>query len=638
MSPRRRNRWPLLVLGLLLAAVLVVVVQSTPHLIVAIRSARAAERRITAAMDRWRSDGYRSAASITEDLQFARSNLTRTQESLDALAFLRAIPGIRSVIAYGEEFAGGGALWLDGAAQLARVVAFNLALMDRYADRAPIDLTSSERAAIVGAFGSSLADARVALSMLDAGDRRLAAAACPSALRALRRCATGAIDRARATAATARASALAALHAAERIATLVGAYDPTTVLLLFLNNTELRPGGGFLGTYGLATIHRGELVDFRTDDVYNLDRLVEGSQRVVPPAPFRRHGIVSWWYLRDANWSPDFAASSRSVLDLYRREGGVGNPVLVVGFTPTLASELLRIVGPIEVDGMRFDAENVADELEYQVEVGYHEQGIPRPQRKAIIAPLSRIAIDRLLSRPIREWGPVVDALRTAARERQLLAYSRDGALQEFAERLDIAGRVRPIASGDDAIMVVDANLGALKTDPVVERSIRYAIIPDGDGQRGTIRLRYRNTGTFTWKTTRYRTYTRVYLPEGTELIRVHGAMERDRSDAPGPVDTGTELGRAVIGAFVSIEPGEERSLVLEIRLAPAVAQRIRSGSYALHVQKQLGSLATPLTVDLEFGTPVKAADPPEPPAAWGNSSYTFETDLREDRTFIVNF
>lgn len=637
MLRRRRNRWFLIMAAFILAAVLVVAVQSTPHLVVAVRSVRSGERHLTTAVTQWRADGYRSAATITTELQSARTNLRHVQESLESLAFLRVLPGVRAAIQYGEGIADGGARWIDGAAGLSAVVASDLTLIDRYADRALNALSDEERAVIIDALGTSLANGRTALATLDEGDRMLAALRCPRVLQLFGdRCGTHALTRARATAVSARASAIAALHAAERAAVLIGAREPTSVLLLYLNNTEIRPGGGFLGTYGIATIHRGELVNFQTDDVYNLDRFVEGLQRILPPAPFRQHGIVTWWYLRDANWSPDFAASSRSVLDFYRREGGVGDPVLVVGFTPTFARSLLRIVGPIEVDGVRFDAENIADELEYQVEKGYHEKGIPRPQRKAIIAPLSRIAIDRLLARPIREWGPVMDALRTAAQERQFLAYSRDPALQEFAERFGIAGRVRPIASGEDTLMIVDANLGSLKTDPVVERSIRYAIIPDGEGYRGSIRLRYRNTGTFTWKTTRYRTYTRVYLPEGTELIRTHGAMERDRSDAPGPVDTSTEFGRSVIGAFLSIEPGEERTFTAEFRLASSVAERIRSGSYTLHAQKQLGSLATPLTVDLEFGTPVKAADPPEPPAAWGNSSYTFETDLREDRDFHV--
>lgn len=636
MSRRRRNSW-LLLAAIPLAAVLVAIAQSTPHLITVARSARAADRHLTAAVTRWHAEYERGTATIAADLQAARTNITKAQESLESLAFLRAIPGIRTAIAFGIDAATGGMRWLDGASELAAVAAMDLALIDRHANRAPIDLTDAERAEIVDALGSSIARARTAREAVDAGDQTFSTLRCPRILLAFStQCGMDALTRAREATSSVRASVVSIIHAAERVATLIGAREPATILLLFLNNTELRPGGGFLGTFGAATIRAGALVDFRTDDVYNLDRHVEGTQRVEPPVPFRKHGIVTWWYLRDANWSPDFATSSRSVLDFYRREGGEGNPVLVVGFTPTFASALLRIVGPIEIEGVRFDAENIADELEYQVEVGYHEKGIPRPQRKAIIAPLSRTAIDRLLARPIREWGPVVDAVANAARERQLLAYSRDSALQEFVERFNLGGRVRPITAGDDAVMVVDANLGALKTDPVVERSIRYAIIPDGEGFRGTIRLRYRNTGTFTWKTTRYRTYTRVYLPEGTELIRTHGAMERDRSDASGPVDVGAELGRTVLGAFLSIEPGEERSLVFEVRLSPVVAARIRAGTYTLRAQKQLGSIATPLTVDLEFGTPVRAATPPEPPAGWGNSRYSIETDLREDREFHV--
>jgi hypothetical protein len=228
-------------------------------------------------------------------------------------------------------------------------------------------------------------------------------------------------------------------------------------------------------------------------------------------------------------------------------------------------------------------------------------------------------------------------AVRTAIAERHLIAYSSDPITQIFFERLGAAGRVRSLAKGDDGLLVVDANLGALKTDPVVERSIRYAIAPDGtNGYRGLVQLRYRNTGTFTWKTTRYRTYTRVYLPTGTTLISARGAMIHDRSDAAGPVDRGEEFGRQWFGAFVSIEPGHERSLTFEFSMAPSVVERIRKGSYRLIVQKQLGSVATPLTVDLDFGTPVETANPPKPSAEQGNSRYFVETDLREDREFRV--
>ena len=154
-------------------------------------------------------------------------------------------------------------------------------------------------------------------------------------------------------------------------------------------------------------------------------------------------------------------------------------------------------------------------------------------------------------------------------------------------------------------------------------------------GYRGVVLLRYRNTGTYTWKTTTYRTYTRVYLPIGTELIAARGVQRGDRP-VDGAADVTEELGRTVFGGFLHVEPGQERSLAFEFHLAPAVVDRIRRGSYRLEVPKQLGSLATSLTLDLEFGTPVETANPPEPPAAWGDGRYSIETDLREDREFQV--
>ncbi|MEK7102387.1 MAG: DUF4012 domain-containing protein, partial [Patescibacteria group bacterium] len=42
---------------------------------------------------------------------------------------------------------------------------------------------------------------------------------------------------------------------------LLGFDEERTFLVLLLNNTELRPGGGFIGTYAVATIRNGQLKD-----------------------------------------------------------------------------------------------------------------------------------------------------------------------------------------------------------------------------------------------------------------------------------------------------------------------------------------------------------------------------------------
>src|SRR6185295_17089120 len=110
--------------------------------------------------------------------------------------------------------------------------------------------------------------------------------------------------------------------------------------------------------------------------------------------------------------------------------------------------------------------------------------------------------------------------------------------------------------------MVVDANLASLKTDFAMNRTLRYEILKNTAGQWiGRTTVHYENHGHFDFKTSRYRTYTRLYVPLGSQLVRVVGALQNDKILNPkgdqGKPDVSTELGLTVFGAFTSIEPGQ---------------------------------------------------------------------------------
>ncbi|MFH1430090.1 MAG: DUF4012 domain-containing protein [Candidatus Uhrbacteria bacterium] len=636
---RPKKRMILIILCVLVCGVIVILLRSAPAVALVVRNAKSAQEHIATAVSLWDESGIERTHEIANELEVAQRELSWASEQLEAEVLLRLVPGVSGMTSNGVRALRGAAQWTGGMYELASVAAKYRSLLE-YIPAKPLDaLSDDERATVYAALGEGIASVRDAGQSFEEGAALLEGARCPFFIAPFVE-ACSLLDPEQMPDEFIRVSTLVreGTSAIDSVLRAAMTDHPTDILLLFLNNTEIRPGGGFLGTYGLATIEHGALTKFMTDDVYNLDKLVIGTQQITPPQPFRDHGIVNYWYLRDANWSPDFAVSSSMVLDFYQREGGPGDPSIVIGFTPTLAEQLLELVGSVTVEGVQFTSENIADELEYQVELAYDTKGIPRPQRKAIIASLSEVVIDRLRNLPVAKWPLVLRVLRDAMLERQLMAYSTETAMQKHLERFGVAGRVQAVAPGDDFLMVVDANMGALKTDPVVQRSVRYAIIPDAlGGYRATVDLHYRNVGTFTWKTTRYRTYTRVYLPAGTQLIATRGAMESDRSSIPGRVDVYDDLDRTAFGAFISIEPGQERTLSFDVQLAPEVAERIRRGSYGLAVQKQLGSLATTLTVDHEFGTPVEAAVPAEVPAEWGNSRYTYKTDLQTDRIFRVN-
>lgn len=422
-----------------------------------------------------------------------------------------------------------------------------------------------------------------------------------------------------------------------------GLGEPHDFLILFLNNAELRPGGGFIGAYGELTMENGDIRTLETKDVYELDSAAAPRVTHSAPDPLRRYNAADKWFLRDANWSPDFAASAQAVLERYTIEtAAIGQTKLaqgVIGFTPEFASSLLQITGPVTVRGQIFTSENVFDKLEYQVEYGYAGQDIPLTQRKDILADLVNTLKDKLYALPLSHWPGVFFVVRGAIQNKYLAFYAADDEIQSV---LDAAGwSAVTDAQTPDVQMVVDANLASLKTDSAVSRDIRYEIFRNSSGQMiGRTRVRYTHRGNFDWKTTRYRTYTRLYVPRGSVFIRGEGALINDAlknpKGEPGAFDIGEDLGMTTFGAFTSVEPGAIRDLVFEYELAPQVVEAVKSKEYALTFFKQMGALNHALTLALDFDKKVVRATPAEAENEWGDDTYRLNTILDQDLRFEV--
>lgn len=435
---------------------------------------------------------------------------------------------------------------------------------------------------------------------------------------------------------------------AEIIPEFGGLEEPKQYLVLFENNTELRPGGGFVGNYvGSMTVADGLVGDIVTEDSYAIDGQVEGLVTTPPPDPLRKYLGVDAWYFRDANWSPDFALSARQSLALFADEerllGRSPTPYDgVIALTPTFAADLLNLVGPVTIDGQTFTSENIADTLEYQVEFGYAAQGLPASQRKEIVQTLSIEVMDRLFRLPINVWVSVTDVALQALKEKQLLVYSSNEQTQKALVEAGWAGAIAP-EEGKDFLMIVDANLASLKSDPAVSRSIVYELKHDDQGNLlADVAVTYTHQGTFDWKTTRYRTYTRIFAPLGSTLVSAEGMLENDKllnpSQKAGVIDVGDASGFTTFGAFLSVEPGESRTLHMTYVLPETLKEAVSQGAYKLQVSKQPGAQNNALTVTANFGKPLVSATPAEDPSAFGDQVYVVETVLDQNQEFVIRF
>lgn len=420
---------------------------------------------------------------------------------------------------------------------------------------------------------------------------------------------------------------------------ILGFNSPKTYLLLFLNNTELRPGGGFIGVYAVVRVDKGKPEILKVEGSEILDNYAPRDFVSTPPAPLAKYIASQRWEFRDSNWWPDFASSSAKTLELYKKENGLSADKIdaVIGFTPTVIEEALKIIGPIKYQGEEFNSKNFTAKLEYEVEYGYKDKGLSFNNRKDILDGLTKTLVKHLAIDIFLHWSDYTKLTERMIKEKHLMAFTTDGSAQSIIESKNLAGKVKNVTG--DYILWVDANLGAWKTDASLKRELSYSFVSVGSGKYlATLKMKYIHQGWFDWRTSRYRTYTRVYLPLDSEFVGVKGSLERDRSAIPGKVDQGLEHNKKWFGTFTAVEPQTTGELVWQFYLSPSVVKQIEAGAYTLFVQKQLGTIDHSLTLGLNFGKSIVYASPGEPTIKHGDTIYDYSTDLREDREFQVKF
>lgn len=417
------------------------------------------------------------------------------------------------------------------------------------------------------------------------------------------------------------------IPATQIIPAIAGFPDAKTYLFLLQNNTELRPTGGFIGTYGVLKATAGEITSFSTSDVYTLDRPVRNTLHIDPPAPLKKYNDTTQWFFRDSNWSPDFPTSAERALDFYRRENGPQkNFDGVIAVTPVFIGTLLRITGDITVEKITFTPENLVDRLQ------------PLADRKELIGDMSKILMNRVLALPQRRWQELIAAMVTSLEERHLLLYARDQTLQSRIVDQHWGGAMPiPVIDG---LAVVDANLASLKTDSVVDRLVAYDLDATGDRLNATATVTYTNRATFTPTTTRYRTYTRFYVPLGSQLVKAEGMMRDDkiRGGGVGTVDVSEELGQTVFGMFISVEPGQSGTLKVVYTLPPKITTAIADGQYQLSVRKQPGTRAHQLQASIRFPKEVSSLTGVDGATIVDHTTVSLVSDLQRDRTLEVTF
>lgn len=363
--------------------------------------------------------------------------------------------------------------------------------------------------------------------------------------------------------------------------------ETKTFLILFQNNMELRPGGGFIGSFGILKVRDGQIVDFSVHDTGNFDGRIPST--TPPPYPMKETLNIDSWKLRDSNYSPDFAENVKWAEDFYQMGQGEEKFDGVAAVTTNVLTSFLKVIGPVEIEGFpgTYGADNAILDLEHQVEQGYLKQGITFGERKSMMGILGSEILRRAKNLPIQKKYELYQALIDDLHKKDIQLFFKDETSQDQVVASGWDGKMDSDWR-DDYLFLADANLGALKSDYFVKRSYAYTIDLSQDVPRAVLSVTYRHTAkTRDWFVKDYQTFLRVYAPQGSFLTRVTGA-------AKDPV-YGEFLNKKYFGVLVQVPLDTEKIVTFEYTLP----QNLERDWYDLKIQKQAGLNNVPVFVTI---------------------------------------
>jgi len=99
---------------------------------------------------------------------------------------------------------------------------------------------------------------------------------------------------------------------------MLGHDEPQRYIIFNQNRDEIRANGGFPGSVITFTLYKGNVLDYRTDDVYYYDWNLYPYKEVPPPGVAL---LTDNYGLRDVNYYPDFRETLEKANAFIERSG-----------------------------------------------------------------------------------------------------------------------------------------------------------------------------------------------------------------------------------------------------------------------------------------------------------------------------
>lgn len=401
-------------------------------------------------------------------------------------------------------------------------------------------------------------------------------------------------------------------------------------LLLFANNMELRPGGGFIGSYGVLTMTDLTFSDLQVYDVYDADGQL--TAHVEPPAPIKNYLSQPHWFLRDSAFSPDFYENyfqAKYFLDKEKQLTDFSGGILV---TTTAIKNILAAYGDLYVPdyGEKVNADNFYLKTQLYAEKNFFPGST---QKKSFLSALTRQILVNLETVSERQLAAQVFK---SAEEKQLVFYFEMEDLQKIVDSYYWAGRIiEPQCPPQvencytDFMFPYDANLGVNKANFFMNRAMETKINIDAEGIiHSSLTVKFRNEAIQdVFPGGNYRNYFQILIPRDSVLnaITVDGAQVHDFDQDIGQFKK--------IGFFIEIPVHSTREVTVEYQSMKGFKKG--KAVYQLLFQKQIGSINNDMSLQITLPPGMFLVNQNFSPLV-NQNQINYNTELSADKIFFI--
>lgn len=413
---------------------------------------------------------------------------------------------------------------------------------------------------------------------------------------------------------------------------ITGLEGKKSYLVLLQNNLELRPTGGFIGSYAKMDFDNGRLTDIKVDDIYSLDGALK--EVIAPPSDLRQDLNLERLYLRDSNFDPDFPTAARQAEFFYRKEAGESVHG-VIALDLKASGYLLDAVGGLDLPEY---GESVSGANLFEKAISHAETNFfPGSQaKKNYLTSLQTQMFNKIFYLSKQNWPAIIQAISKGLKEKHVLVYLEDPSLFSYLSSSNWSGvfpRQAENKEGEnrDFLAVIESNMGANKVNYFLQRkyTMDSAFTKEGKVMH-KLKISYKNTSpSEVFPAGIYKNRIKIYTPLGSKLTKAL----LGETDITSQFVSFSDYGRSAFSALIQIAPKEAKTLIFEYELAEPLAFKDNLSIYRMEIFKQPGTMSDPLDFTLTYPINFKLEEKPGEGSS-GVQEVKIVTDMLTDKVF----